>query len=383
MHRARMILAAVLIGVIGFGLTASAQAMTSMKSGNDVVLHAGQTADQTIFYAGNTVDIAGTVNGDVFCAGQTVTVSGTVNGDVICAGQNVTISANVSGDVRVAGQNVTISGQVANNASVLAQAATIDSGGRIARDAQITAQSATINGTVGRDLAGASTSMAVNGTVGRDVLATVASLSLGNSAVVNGSIVYTSASTLSKAGGAQVSGTITRYQPTKATKQNAARAGAGNFWFSLYLLASLLLVALVLVLLFPRLFHLATEVAYRSPWLTLLVGLVTSIVVPAVFVLLLITVIGIPLALLLLLVWILVSVLAWVFAAYYVGSLLLHNSTRNPIWYMLLGAAIIIILSFIPFLGFFVWLVSLWMGVGIIVRQYAHLPRPRYEVERV
>lgn len=379
MGRVRVILAAVLVGLIGLGWATSVHAMSSVKSGNNVTLPAGQTVDQTIFYTGQTVDIAGTVNGDVFCAGQTITVSGTVNGDVICAGQTVTVSATVNGNVRVAGQTVTVTGQVMHNLSAAGQAVTVDANSHVTNDAQLAGQTVTVNGSVGRDIATGAAALAVNGTVGRDVLADVMNLSLGNTAKIGGSIDYTSQNDLSRAGGAQVGGTVAKHQPP-ARQENTASTVASTLGFDLYMLAAGLLIALLAVLLFPGAIHSAAAAAFRSPLLTLAIGFVTSVVVPAIIFLLFVTVVGIPLALLLILAWILVNVAAWLLAAYYIGALILRKATRNPIWYMLLGVIVLAILSYIPFLGFLIWLLSIWLGVGMLADRVRHVPRPRYEV---
>jgi hypothetical protein len=91
-----------------------------------------------------------------------------------------------------------------------------------------------------------------------------------------------------------------------------------------------------------------------------------------VLALLLATVIGIPLALLFGLIWLVIVLLSGVFAAYLLGELILRGRT-NPIWTMLLGAAILILLSFVPFLDILVSLLSLWFGLGTILQQVPRL----------
>ena len=92
------------------------------------------------------------------------------------------------------------------------------------------------------------------------------------------------------------------------------------------------------------------------------------------------TVIGIPLALLSGLAWLLVVLLAGPFAAYLLGTWLIPRH-RNPILVMLLGAIILFLLYLIPFLGFLVWLVAAWFGVGMILRQlFLRIGRPHYDM---
>lgn len=67
-------------------------------------------------------------------------------------------------------------------------------------------------------------------------------------------------------------------------------------------------------------------------------------------------------------------------AAYFLGRLLLSGRSDNAVVYMLLGAVILLVLSFIPFLGVLIDLLTVWYGVGIILMQTRHLPRPHYTV---
>lgn len=383
MRRILVVLAIVVMVFIGVGWTAAAHAQGAFRTGNDVTVPAGQTVDSSLFMSGRTIDIAGTVDGDVYCAGQDVSVTGHVTGDVICVGQTVDVTGTVGGNIRVAGQTVTIGGATTHSLTAAGQSVTLAASGTVGGDAAIGSQNVALDGAIGRDLTLGATSATINGSVGRDVQATVTDLTLGNGSRIGGNLAYVSRHEVSRAGGAAVGGTVSRQEP-RATESQANPFGAligGSFMFALYMFVALLVVALALVLLVPQFIHDATEVAVRSPWKTLLVGIVASIVVPAIIFALMLTLIGAPLAILLLLSWIVIVGVAVPFAAYYLGSLLISKSTDSPIWIMLLGTAIILVLYLIPIVGFLVWLVATWFGLGIILLQYSHLPRPHYSTQ--
>jgi hypothetical protein len=362
-----------LLLVIGAGV-AHAQ---GFYSGGSITVPQGKTVDQTIFAAGHTIDIAGKVNGDVFCAGQDVIISGTVSGDVICAGQNVHITGTIIGSVRVAGQDVSLGNSIGRNLTAAGQTVTLESNSSVGGDASIGGQTASINGTVGRDLAIGSNDATIDNSVGRNVQFTGEHLSLGSQANISGTLTYTSNNQVAQASGAHVGGAISQQLPAAAHHGH----GINLFWLAVYGFASLLIVALVLVLVAPQLFHSATEVAIHSPGKTILVGFLSGLVVPALVFFLFVTVIGIPLALLLLLIWILVDALATVFAAYYLGRLLMPHS-HHAIRIMLLGAAALLVLYLIPILDVLVVLLAMWFGLGIILLNvYRHWPRPRYELK--
>lgn len=382
MRRIRILVVILIMAFIGLGWTVAANAQGNFRTGNDVTVPEGQTVSSTLFVSGKTVDIAGTVDGDVFCVGQDITVTGNITGDVICAGQSVRVTGTVGGNVRIAGQSVTIGGKTARSVTAAGQDISLDASGSVGGDASFGGQNVTLNGSVGRDAAIAATTATLNGVVSRDVQASATDLTLGSNARITGDLAYVSRHDMSRAGGAQVGGAISRSEPP-AGREGEGRFGAligGSFMFALYMFVAMLVVALALVLLIPQFIHDATEVAMRSPWKTLLVGFLASFIMPVVIVALMFTLIGIPLAFLLLLSWIVIVCLSVPFAAYYLGNLLISKNTSSPIWMMLLGTAIILVLYMIPLVGFIVWLVASWFGLGIILLQYSRLPRPSYSV---
>jgi predicted acyltransferase (DUF342 family) len=383
MRRTKLLLAGAITSVLLLGWAGIAHAQ-SFRHGDDITVATNKVVDQTLYAWGRSIDVAGTVNGDVICAGQNVTITGTVNGDVICAGQNVHISGNVTGSIRLAGQDVSISGTSGHNVSALGQNVTLESNGRIESDASFASQNVTINGSIGRDLAAAAASVAVYGKIGRNVQSAGTNLSLGSNANIGGNITYTSDNMLTKAGGAQIGGTVTHKLPTHKNNQ-PTHYGAfvrGGLWFALYLLIAGLIAAMVLVLLLPQTFHSATQAAIDHPGRTFLVGLAASILAPIVIIVLLVSIVGIPLGLLALLLWLATMLLAGPFAAYYTGRLLMLKST-NALLIMLVGAAVLMVLYFVPFLGAAVSVVAVWFGLGIIVSHVSHLPKPNYMVKPV
>jgi len=382
MRRFSLLLAGLVI-LAGATWTAVVHAQANIQNGAAVGVAAGTTVDQAVFAAGQTVDIAGTVNGDVYCVGQSVTVSGTVNGDVFCAGQDVAITGTINGSARLAAQTVTFGGRVQRTMSALGQTVAFSGASRVGGDAVVAGQNLTLNGSVGRDALLGATFATLNGTVGRDVQTSVTQLTLGRGARITGDLIYTSPQLLTRATGSAVGGTITRFKATEHVQTAVPDVGAvfrRGFAVTLLSLLSMLLTAVVLVLIFPQIIHRATEVAVREPLRTFVVGLIASIVVPVVLVALTITVVGIPLAILGGVAWLLACLLALPLAAYYTGSLILSKSTDSAVWIMLGGSAVLLVLMLIPLVNVLVWLVSMWFGLGILLMHVPRLPRPDYRV---
>ncbi len=358
--------------------TANAQ---TFRSGNAVSISSDQTINSTLYTSGRNIDVAGNVNGDVICAGQNINISGTITGDVLCAGQNIQITGTVEGSVRLAGQNVTITGRIQRNVSAASQDFTVSARSTINGDISTVGQDAAINGTVGRDIAAANTNLTINSRVGRNVTSTGNQLTLGNSANIRGNVEYTSPKQLDRENGAQVAGRTIHHQTEQTSDSKPVFGLAFSWLFALYLFVSMLLIALVLVLLMPQIFQRATDRTLANPLMTVLIGFAASILVPILLIGLMFTVIGIPLAIFGWFVWVVLLFLAGPFAAYLLGRILLRGGAKNAILVMLAGAAVLLILYFIPFINILAILLALWFGLGTV---FQTLPRnkPKYALPR-
>ncbi len=353
-----LLLALSLVGYVGL-----AQAH-SVKTGDSVVVGKDEKIDNTLYTAGNNINVDSEVIGDVFCAGQTININGTVEGDI-----------------RAAGQDVTVNGTVEGNATIAAQAFTLTSSGKIGGDVTLGSADGTFNGSVGRDITAGGGTLTIASQVGRDITGTFENLKLTSSARVQGSIDYTSNNQLQKLSGAVVTGKVTQTVPEQTSSKRGAVFGFSVGWF-LYWFLAMLVTALVLTLLFPRLFQTVTDQGMPRPWEALLTGFVASIAVPVLLVILAITAVGIPLALILGLMWAIVAMLSGPVFGYYIGRHVLRGS-RRPILIMLSGASLLLVLYFIPVVGFIALLAAFWIGTGMLLLElFRRTPRPAYTLAK-
>jgi cytoskeletal protein CcmA (bactofilin family) len=348
---------------LGGAVIASAQ---DFRSGETVTVSQSDHIDGTLFAAGTTVTIDSEVNGDVYCAGQTVTISGTVHGDVLCAAQTLTLKGVVDGDVRLAGQVVVTSAEIGGSATIGAQTFTQDATGKIARDAVIGANDVTVQGTIGRDATIGADNVTLAGVFGRDINAQAMNVRLAADARVGGAVDYTSDNAIVRAEGSQVSGEVTQYQPivedrTAPVIDMSAVIGWYIYWF-----VALLVIALVFILVMPRIMRGVTDQAITRPWWVLLAGFVANMALPFVMIALCVTIVGIPLAALLLFLGVAVFLVSGIFFSFYIGRLIVRGAT-HPVLVMLVGASLVIAVSFIPFLNILVFLAATWFGSGMIL----------------
>ncbi len=355
-------------GLAFFGV-ANAQ---SFKAGDSITVPVGTTVDSMLFAGGNNLDIAGTVNGDVYCGGQNINISGTVKGDVFCGGQTITISGTIEGSVRLGGQNVTISGTIGSSATIGATDLILDSKGSIGRDLLGGSQNVTINGIISRDMLAGAQNLTVNGKIGRNFKGGMTTLTVGSSGIIGGNVDFTSLKDPIVNSGGQIVGSIKRTTPKEQPRAQIYAPMVFAFGWFVYVLFATLIMALVLVGLFPRILNESSLNAMKKPGQTILVGLVGALVIPILVVTLFATIVGIPLSILLLLAWFISMILSGFFSGYVVGRALMHKSYQ-PVWSMLVGVGILTLTYFVPVVGFITMLAAYLFGLGMVMVQSKQL----------
>jgi cytoskeletal protein CcmA (bactofilin family) len=372
-------LALAVTSVVAFTGIAEAQ---TIRTGEVVTVDEDTVIDSSLLASGNTIRIDSDVEGDVLCAGQNVIISGDVSGDVLCAAQTIRINGTVDGDVRIAGQTVTIGGNVNGSATILTQTFALERNGRIGGDLVGFAQDAILTGAVARDIEVTTSNLTIEGQVGRNVKGTIDTFNIGSSAQIGGDVNYVSNDQPNISSGGQVVGTVSTVQPSRVQKSADTQATVSALiGWALYTLVTMLLLALVLVLLFPRVFHRVASRTLQQPGRVALIGFVAIIAVPVGIFVLFLSVVGIPLALLALLVWFVLIFLSGPFVAYLLGRLILRRNT-SPALIMLLGACILLALYFIPIIGLLAMFAAYLFGVGMLLNEASYrLPRPTMHVE--
>jgi len=118
-----------------------------MFAGSNVIA-ANSVFDTTTFFAGNAITLDGVFNGDVFVAGNIVTVNGEINGNLYASGNQVTINGLVSGDAFAAGSDVTLSKSAVISRDLYAAASTVSIDGTVSRNLRVGASDLIISGAV-------------------------------------------------------------------------------------------------------------------------------------------------------------------------------------------------------------------------------------------
>lgn len=368
-ERLRGGLVASVAAAVAIGLPSTALA-AEVRTGDTIVIPAGETIRDDVYAFGSSVTINGAVDGAVIAAGTTVTINGHVTGDVMAAGTTVTVAGPVDGSVRVAGNVLTISGPVARDLLAAGSTLAVSGTGQVGRDVLAAGGTLDLLGPVGRDVKAAGETLAVSSIVGGGVQAQVANLAFGNDAAVQGPVSLVSQKDASIASGARVPGPIQRSEPPSRAS-NAWEIAGVNLLGLVQGFVGVAVLGAIFVLLFRRA-TLEASLTERRRWLASL-GLGFGLLVGLPILAVLIFGVGLVvggwwIGVMLLGAYGLLAVLGYIESAESVGLVAarLAKWQVHPIWDMLLGLAIVGLLTLIPVIGGIVALAAVTLGLGAL-----------------
>ncbi|MBN1375917.1 MAG: hypothetical protein JXA01_07160 [Dehalococcoidia bacterium] len=358
-----------------------------MRSGQDVVVGAGEVVNDDLYLSGSEVTVDATVNGDVIAVGNRVTINGDVNGSVIAAASIVIINGRISSSVRAAGNTVTIKSNVGNDVVSLAGVTSITPEAVIGRDLVAASGTVDVNGPVYRNIDCNSGKLAINSSVGGNVSAEATQVNLGSSASIQGDLAYTSDNEANISSGASITGNVERTEPEQAAAPSGQTMAAAlgvmmstaiafilGFIAILALVtyAAALLTGIVIILIARK--HIAgvAETLRNKPWPCLGYGALVAILIPVAAAVLCIVIVGIPLAAAVLAVYIIAVYLGHIITSIWVGKWMLRklaydDNAAHLIGALALGLLAVYILALIPFINMVTDLAAILFGFGAII----------------
>ena len=335
----------------------------------------GETRTEDLYAAGKYIRIDGGVMGDItIAANDVLDISGSVSEDVVAAGRTISIGGTVGSDVRAAAQDVTISGTVHGDVIVFGQTLTITQGAIVDGDILFFGETLTIAGSVRGEVHMWGGSFVMSGGSAGSSSVRAASIELRGARVM-GDFTYYSAGELKKDSATVISGKITRV-PTTPPVSSSPITSAGIEWGTL--LMAVAMTALVLWI-FAGVSEKAVHSAIESPIRSVLIGLAGLITLPVVALVLLFTVIGIPLGLFIFFSYGAILVVAKVLSGILAGALIARVAVKEYrveyLW-AFAGIVALMILPFVPLVGWIPGALVFLAMIGVLVRSIEHLVRP-------
>jgi cytoskeletal protein CcmA (bactofilin family)/predicted anti-sigma-YlaC factor YlaD len=330
--------------------SSSSYALDVRSSDKPVTVPSGETIDDTLVAAGESVTVDGTVTGDLIAFARQVAIRGRVKGNVISFAQRVELEGTVEGSVFGFAQSVQTRGQVARNVYAFAQTANITRDSRIAENAAIFAAESTIEGTIGRD-----------------AYARAASIEVSAPARINGSFTARVGrpESVHIEPGAVIAGKTDIQSPRPAPSKYSRLSF--YVWQTIWLTAAFL-AGLLLFWIVPALSRLRPATV-RDLLASAGVGFLALVGLPVVAIIAAVTLIGLPLGLIALACWLIAMYFAKIVVAGFLGrSLLEKNDTHASTALVLLAGLVPIFIAInLPYVGGLVNFLLIVLGLGMLV----------------
>ncbi len=341
----------------------------------EVVVGKNEVVSDDLYIAGKTIRIEGRVEGDLYAAGENIFVTGDVVGDTTAFGNDIAVEgsigqdayligrliklnrAKVSDSLHVAGQNITVSSDTQLGGSLLGAGSSIRNDATVARTLMLGGQSIYHNAPVLGEtrLAGEHIALGPKTSINKDLTYFLKpdSGKIDNQAKVKGS-------------------TNVVTEPTewrqKRTMDEQNRRNFGYVWH-IWSYVGMLLVGGITIWLLKKPLNSAVSSLHNQSLSALGSGLLITLLTPPALVLLMLTIIGIPLAMIALPLY-----LIFLYAGKLVVSMALSRTIfsalsyakATPLFEMFVGVTLLHLLRFVPVGGYFVGMLTTWIGVGAI-----------------
>jgi len=285
------------------------------RGGDKVIIGPDEVIEDDLYVSAGTLIVDGTIKGDLVATGGEITINGTVEGDLIAAGGSVTVNGTVQDDVRIAGGVLTIGRNAQIGDDVIAAGYSFDaaSGSAIGGGLLMAGYQAKLAGDIREDVNTATGALEIAGHIGGNVGVkvrepdpdfermqpffamwmpapmTAPGFRLGDEAVIEGKLTYTSGAEAEMSSGAEVSGGIVYQTPVpppeeaeKVEEVTPARVTPNWFLSQVRRLITLLVVGLLLLWIVPEPMRETAAALQAKPLPGLGWGIVVIIVVLAV-----------------------------------------------------------------------------------------------------
>lgn len=320
---------------------------------------------------------------DVLAAGTTVTLGGFVRQDMHAMGFDVEIDAKTAGDLTAMGFSLGLRGPVGGDLTASGFTTRLSRAAEVGGNARLAGGTITIDGPVRGSLAAMGADVVLNAEVTGDARITAETISFGPQARIGGTLTYSAAE--------RVDIPASVIAPERVTYTELDHRGmmrhANEMWRDgdypvlptfmsllgsfIVLLGFLFVLGAIFLSLMPKKVARLEHIIAERPGMALLSGVIGLSMLFGLVPISAMTIVGIPLVPIVLLATIAVWTLGYILGAYAVAMRALRGTeaSENPtIWIrllaLLIGVTLIVLLNFIPFLGWMANFALVLIGIG-------------------
>jgi len=334
----------------------------------------GETREADLYIWAQSIDIAGTLDGDLIAGFQEGKITGTVTQDLNGMCETMRITGVVGDDVRLACETFYLDGYIGGDLIIAAKDVQISETAVIDGDAIIAGATVTVDGSIGGRARIMTGFLEMNGTIaGNAEITTDGGIRLGPDAHIGGDLFYEGPSEIDIPEGT-VAGEVTFQRVIKEEFDFDLEGFLGGASVLLHFLGFLaaLVAGTIIVALTTDHARRTAEIIRTRPLKSLGIGFVTYICMPIVLLLLLVFILTIPLMFVVGLAYAIALYIAKFYFSIWLGNLILRRGGRtdvSPIPSMLLGLTIVYLATAIPLVGTLVGVVIIFFGLGALMQR--------------
>jgi hypothetical protein len=320
-----------------------------------------QLIKKDLFAAGQNIDIDSQIEHNVFAAGNGVTIKGTIGGNIFAAGSILSISGKIDGDLFLAGATVVFEKEAELTGNIYAVGGNLKINGKVMGDVNASGGTISIGGTItGKAIINAGTSLTIDKTAVIENL----EYSAPKEALIDSSAVVSKQ----------------EFTPIKENeRENFGRPmkRKGFPFFPIVSFLGSLALAFLLVYLFRKPTHMVLEESFKNFGSSMGIGFAVLVATPLGLLIIAITMIGAKIAFLFGLLYVLFLFLGSSFAGIFLGTWvvkMLKKEQNIPMdWItILIGVSLLTLIAWIPFIGWFIKLALIIVGLGSLCKLFIH-----------
>ncbi len=360
------------LGVILFGTQAPARAQGWPEGVAAFRVANGEIREGDVYIWAERVDVDGRLAGDLLSVGRRLRVDGQVDGDLFAAVQFADIGGTIGDSARLVANRATVSGTIDGDLLVAAEEVRLDENARIASNLRATGSRVEIDGTVDGDVAVFSGEIIIGGTIRGSANLQGDRVSLDPGARIEGDLTYTSRVPLSPEELARVAGTARATEQEDDVEEEEESDGitAWSVVFWLWQVSAALLMGTLMIALFRGALLLVASAIPEKATVGSLLGFAAFLIIPIASVVAMATLIGLPVGLATFILYWVILYVAKIPVAVWAGGRLLSMAGRpdvSPYLALLIGVVLLYLLFQTPYVGWLIWFVATWLGLGTMV----------------
>lgn len=358
-------IAAVSLALVAWSLPAAAQERDINVARSRVNVSADDVA--SVRAAGAQVTITGTVRDSIMAAGALVDIKASTGGDLSVAGAQVNVEGDIGGQARLAAADLKFSAKAHGSLNGFAASIEIVEGARVGPNSSLAAALVDFRGGADDNLSVSGDEVVFSGQASGSVVIEARKVRITDKAKIDGDLTIRSIEAADIATTATIGGDLAQSisETPSSDEQETETRLSSTFAFAV----STLLLGFMILLFAGASAEQAIVMMRSRPGWSMLWGLAAFLGVPIAALLAMVTIVGIPIGLFALLAYPFVLLLGVAAAILGVSDFLFNRSaelksTRQRLLYLFAGVAMLAVASLIPFLGRFVLIGTLLLGLG-------------------